>query len=64
MEPLFHFVLVLIAAGFPWLAGVLVIAIGLRIVGPIRLSIGDRSGRQKRARNTGGNVILSKRKNI
>lgn len=48
MEPLFHFVLALITAGFPWLAGVLVIAIGLRIVGPIHVSIGNRSDRQKR----------------
>ena len=54
MEPLFHFVLALIAAGFPWLAGVVVIAIGLGIVGPIHLSIGDRSGQRKRERNTGG----------
>jgi hypothetical protein len=48
MEPLFHFALSLIAAGFPWLAGVLVIAIGLRIVGPIHLSIGDRSDKRGR----------------
>jgi hypothetical protein len=48
MEPLFHFALALIAAGFPWLAGVLVIAIGLRIVGPIHLSIGNRGDRRRR----------------
>lgn len=48
MEPLFHFALALIAAGFPRLAEVLVIAIALRIVGPVHLSIGDRSGRRGR----------------
>jgi hypothetical protein len=48
MESFFQFALALIAAGFPWLAGVLVIAIGLRIVGPIHLSIGARSERRER----------------
>ena len=50
MEPLFHFALALLSAGAPWLAGVIVIAVALAIVGPVRLnlSIGDRSGRRGR----------------
>jgi hypothetical protein len=46
VEPLFHFVLALLSAGAPWLAGVIVVAIALAIVGPVKLSlsIGDRSG--------------------
>jgi hypothetical protein len=44
MEPLFHFALDLLSAGAPWLAGVIVAAIALAVVGPIKLtvSIGDR----------------------
>ena len=50
MEPLFHFALALLSAGAPWLAGVIVVAVGLAIVGPVKLSlsIGDRSGRRRR----------------
>jgi hypothetical protein len=50
MEPLFHFVLSLLSAGAPWLAAVIVVAIALAVVGPVRLSvsIGDRSGRRGR----------------
>jgi hypothetical protein len=50
MEPLFHFALALLSAGAPWLAAVIVVAIALTIVGPVRLSlsIGDRSGRRGR----------------
>jgi hypothetical protein len=44
MEPLFDFALDLLSAGAPWLAGVIVAAIALAVVGPIKLtvSIGDR----------------------
>jgi hypothetical protein len=47
MEPLFHFALALLNAGAPWLAGVIVVAIALAVVGPVRLSlsIGDRASR-------------------
>jgi hypothetical protein len=50
MEPLFHFALSLLSAGAPWLAGIIVVAVGLGVVSPVRLSlsIGDRSGRQGR----------------
>ena len=50
MEPLFHFALALLNAGAPWLAAVIVVAIALAIVGPVKLSlsIGDRSGRRGR----------------
>jgi hypothetical protein len=50
MEPLFHFALSLLSAGAPWLAGIIVVAIALAVVGPVRLSvsIGDRSGRRVR----------------
>ena len=50
MEPLFHFVLALLNAGAPWLAAVIVVAIALAVVGPVRLnlSIGDRAGRPAR----------------
>ena len=45
MEPLFHFAFALLNAGAPWLAAVIVVAIAVDRVGPIRLnlSIGDRS---------------------
>ena len=45
MEPLFHFVLALLNAGAFWLAAVIVVAIALAVVGPVRLSlsIGDRA---------------------
>lgn len=50
MEPLFHFVLALLSAGAPWLTAVIVAAIALAIVGPVKLSlsIGDRSRRRRR----------------
>jgi hypothetical protein len=50
MKPLFHFALALLSAGAPWLAAVIVVAIALVIVGPVKLSlsIGDRSGRRGR----------------
>jgi hypothetical protein len=50
MEPLFHFALSLLSAGAPCLAGIIVVAVGLGIVSPVRvsISIGDRSGRQGR----------------
>ena len=50
MEQLFHFALALLNAGAPWLAAVIVVAIALAIMGPVRLSlsIGDRSGRRGR----------------
>ncbi len=50
MEPLFNFALALLSAGAPWLAAVLVVAIALAIVGPVKLSlnIGDRSNRRRR----------------
>jgi hypothetical protein len=50
MEPLFHFALALLSAGAPWLAGGIVVAIALAIIGPVKLnlSIGDRSGRRGR----------------
>jgi hypothetical protein len=50
MEQLFHFALALLSAGAPRLAAVVVVAIVLAIVGPIKLtlSIGDRSGRRRR----------------
>jgi hypothetical protein len=50
MEPLFHFTLALLNAGAPWLAGVIVVAIALVIVGPVKLnlSIGNRSARRGR----------------
>jgi hypothetical protein len=46
MDVLAHLVLSLIGAGFPWLAGALVLALALRVVGPIelRLTIGNHSG--------------------
>lgn len=49
MEPLFHFALALLSAGAPWLAAVIVAAIALAIVGPIRLSlsIGDRTNKRR-----------------
>jgi hypothetical protein len=52
MEPPFHFALALLNAGAPWLAAVIVAAVALAIVGPIKLSlsIGDRS------RSRGANV--------
>jgi hypothetical protein len=48
MEPLFHFSLALLSAGAPWLAAIIVVAITLAIIGPVKLnlSIGDRSGRR------------------
>jgi hypothetical protein len=50
MEPLFHFALALLNAGVPWLATVIIVAIALAIVGPVRLtlSIGDRSAKRVR----------------
>jgi hypothetical protein len=50
MEPLFRFALALFDAGAPWLAGVIVVAIALAVVGPVRLSlsIGDRASRPAR----------------
>lgn len=47
MEPLFRFVLALLNAGAFWLAAVIVVAIALAVVGPVRLSlsIGDRASR-------------------
>lgn len=50
MEPLFHFALALLNAGAPWLAAVIVLAIALAVVGPVRvsLSIGDRACRPAR----------------
>jgi hypothetical protein len=47
MEPLFHFALVLLSAGAPRLAAVIVVAIALAVVGPVKLSlsIGDRASR-------------------
>ena len=39
MEPLFHFALALLSAGAPWLAGVIVVAVALAIVGPVKLSL-------------------------
>jgi hypothetical protein len=50
MEPLFHFALALLPAGAPWLAGIVVVAFALAIVGPVKLSlsIGDSSGRRGR----------------
>jgi hypothetical protein len=48
MESLFHFALALLSAGAPWLAAVIVVAIALAIVGPVKLSLsnGDRSSRR------------------
>jgi hypothetical protein len=51
MEPLFHFALSLLSAGAPWLAAVaavIVAAVAVAIVGPVKLSlsIGDRSRRR------------------
>ena len=50
MEPLFPFALALLNAGAPWLAAVIVVAIALAVVGPVRLSrsIGDRVARSVR----------------
>ncbi len=50
MESLFHFTLDLLSAGAFWLAAVIVVAIALAIVGPVKLSlsIGDRPGRRRR----------------
>ena len=50
MEPLFHFALALLNAGASWLAAVIVVAIALAVVGPVRLSlsIGDRASRPAR----------------
>ncbi len=50
MEPLFHFALALRNAGAHQLAGVIVAAIAVAIVGPVKLSlnIGDRSNRRRR----------------
>jgi hypothetical protein len=50
MDVFTHLVLALIAAGFPWLAGALVLAFALRMAGPIdlRLTIGNRSGKRGR----------------
>lgn len=39
MKPLFHFALTLLSAGAPWLAGVIVVAVALAIVGPVKLSL-------------------------
>jgi hypothetical protein len=48
MEPLFHFALALLSAGATWLAAILVVAVALAIVGPVKLnlSIGERSDRR------------------
>ena len=50
MEPLFHFALALLSAGAPWLATIIVVAMALAIIGPVKLnlSIGYRSGRRGR----------------
>ena len=50
MEPLFQFALALLSAGDPWLAAVIVAAIALALVGPVKLSlsIGDRSNKRRR----------------
>jgi len=50
MKALFDFALALLAAGAPYLAAVIVFAIAVAIIGPIRLnlSIGDRSGKRGR----------------
>lgn len=50
MEMLFQFALALLSAGAPWLAAVIVAAIAMAIVGPIKLSlsIGDRSNKRRR----------------
>jgi hypothetical protein len=49
MEPLFHFALALLSAGAPCLAAILVAAVALAIIGPVKLnlSIGDRSDRRE-----------------
>ena len=57
MKALFDFALALRVAGAHYLAGVIVVAIALAIIGPIRLnlsgpirlslSIGDRSGKRR-----------------
>jgi hypothetical protein len=46
MKALFAFALALLAAGYPYLTAILVVAIAIKIVGPIRLNvnIGDRPG--------------------
>lgn len=48
MEPLFHFALALLNAGAPWQAGVIVVAIALAVVKPVRLSLSDRASRPAR----------------
>ena len=50
MEPLFYLVLNLLSAGAPWLAAVIVVAIALANVGPVKLnlSIGHCSCRRGR----------------
>ena len=50
MEPLFHFALALLSAGAPWLAAIIVVAIAVAIIGPVKLNltIGNRGGRRRR----------------
>jgi len=49
MEPHFHFALALQSSGAAWLAAVIVVAIALAIVGPVKLkiSIGNSSGKRR-----------------
>ena len=49
METLFHFALALLNVGAPSLAALMVTAIALALVGPVKLSlsIGGRSARQR-----------------
>jgi hypothetical protein len=50
MEPLFHFALALLSAGAFWLAAIIVVALALAIIGPVKLNltIGDHTGRRRR----------------
>jgi hypothetical protein len=54
MESLFHFALALLFAGAPWLAAIIVVAVALAIIGPVKLNlaIGDHSGRRRRRAQT------------
>ena len=55
MSALYQLVLALLSSGAPWLATILVVAIAVARIGPIRLSvsIGDhgRSGKRERSRS-------------
>lgn len=50
MEPLIHLAIALHSAGVDWMAAIIVVAVSVALVGPIRLnlSIGDRPTKRER----------------